>query len=201
MKAGLTKEHLLDTGLNVLSVGGLGGLSLGRVAKAASLSKSGLFAHVGSKEQLAIALLDAGARLANEHVVGPAMQVPEGLARLEALIDRWLGWSSRAGLSGGCPIAAALFELDDVAGPVRDHVGLLERRWRALLSSLVETAIARQELRADVDVAQFVWELCGIYLSHHVSTRFLHDRTANRRADEAIGALLARSRVTPVQQV
>src|SRR5437867_3874780 len=114
----------------MLSQDGLSGLSLGRVAKAAGLSKSGLFAHVSSKDQLEVALLDAVTDLARQTVVAPAMQVPPGLARLRTLIDRWLGWSVRAGLRGGCPVAAALFELDDRPGRVRDHVAMLEQRWR-----------------------------------------------------------------------
>lgn len=187
------KTRLLEAGLDLLSREGMGGLTLGRVADAAALSKSGLFAHVRSKEQLSIALLDAGADLARRHVVVPAMQAPSGLARLRALIDRWLGWSGRAGLSGGCPIAAALFELDDRPGPVRDHVAMLELRWRALLRGLVSEAVGQGELRADLDVEQVVWELCGIYLSHHSASRFLHDPLSDERAKRAVEALIERA--------
>lgn len=188
-----TKARLIESGLNVLNIKGLGGLSLGRVAQAAGLSKSGLFAHVRSKDQLSIELLDAGARLAEQNVVAPAMQKPDGLVRLLTLIEHWLGWSARAGLSGGCPIAAALFELDDDEGPVRHHVAMLEMRWRSLLLALADEAIARDELRADLDRDQFVWELCGIYLSHHASYRFLRDPTADQRARRAVDDLVERA--------
>ncbi len=177
----------------MLSEDGLSGLSVGRVADAAGLSKSGLFAHVRSKDRLEIALLDAGTDLARRTVVAPAMQAPPGLARLRTLIDLWLGWSARAGLRGGCPIAAALFELDDRRGAVRDHVAMLEQRWRGLLSSLTAEAVGGGELRKDLDVEQFVWELCGIYLSHHTATRFLHDPLAGERARRAVDALIERA--------
>lgn len=189
----------MDSGLNLLSRDGLSGLSLGRVAEAAGLSKSGLFAHVRSKEQLSIELLDAAARLADEHVVAPAMAASPGLARVRCIIDRWFGWSARAGLSGGCPIAAALFELDDADGPIRDHVVVLEKHWRALLSTLVDEAIAQGELHADLDRNQFVWELCGIYLGHHAAWRFLHDPAAGQRAQQAVNALIARAGGAPLQ--
>lgn len=193
MKGRNTKARLLAAGLDMLSEDGLSGLSLGRVADAAGLSKSGLFAHVRSKDQLEIALLDAGADLARRTVVAPAMQAPAGLARLRTLIDHWLGWSARAGLRGGCPVAAALFELDDRPGPVRDHVAMLEQHWRGLLSSLAAEAVDRGELRQDLDVQQFVWELCGIYLSHHAASRFLHDPLAQERARLAVDALIERA--------
>ncbi len=134
------------------------------------------------------------------HVVAPAMAVSPGLARVRCIIDRWLGWSARAGLSGGCPIAAALFELDDAVGPIRDHVVVLEKHWRALLSTLVDEAIAQGELHADLDQNQFVWELCGIYLSHHVSNRFLPDPIADQRAQQAVNALIERAGDTSVER-
>lgn len=188
-----SKAMMLEAGLDILSTHGVSGSSLGRVAQAAGLSKSGLFAHVRSKDQLAMELFDAGARLADRSVVAPAMRQPDGLVRLLALIEGWLGWSARAGLSGGCPIAAAMFELDDSDGPVRDHVKVLETQWRSLLSALVDEAISRGELRADLDRDQFIWELCGIYLCHHTSSRFLGDPAADRRAHRAVDSLVERA--------
>lgn len=199
MKGIDTRTRLLEAGLDLLSQEGLTGLSLGRVADAAGLSKSGLFAHVRSKDQLEIALLDAGAELARQTVLIPALQSASGLTRLRVLVERWLGWSVRAGLHGGCPIAAALFELDDRAGPVRDHVALLEQRWRGLIAGLTKEAVDRGELSQDLDIDQFVWELCGIYLSHHVASRFLRDPTATTRAKRAVDALLGRAGAPDVQ--
>lgn len=193
MKGANTKARLLEAGLDLLSQDGLTGLSLGRVAEAVGLSKSGLFAHVRSKGQLEIELLDAATDLAHRTVVVPAMQAAPGLRRLRVLIDRWLGWSARAGLHGGCPVAAALFELDDRPGPVRAHVAMLEQRWRELLVGITKEAVAQGELQRHLDVEQFVWELCGIYLSHHAASRFRRDPLAKARADRAVAALIERS--------
>ncbi len=108
-----TRTKILEEGLQTLSEGGLASLTIGRLAEATGLSKSGLFAHFGSRELLEIALLEETVRLARLNIVEPAMRYPEGLPRLFALVGMWFGWSARAGLRGGCPVAAALFELDD----------------------------------------------------------------------------------------
>jgi AcrR family transcriptional regulator len=179
--------------LNLMSQGGLAAVTLGGLAERVGISKSGLFAHFKSKEAVQIALLDRTAAVANEVVVAPAMAVRPGLARLRFLVGAWLGWTRRAGLSGGCPVAAALFELDDTEGPVRERARDLERRWRDLLTGLVRETIDAGEFRRDLDVAQFVFELCGVYLTHHVSSRFLGDPHAERRAREAFGALVSRA--------
>ena len=192
-KSDTTRARLLARGLDTVSVGGLGGLTLGRLAEASGMSKSGLYAHFGSKEQLQIALLDEATRAADRAVVAPAMASPEGLPRLRALVEGWLGWPPRAGLGGGCPIAAALFELDDIAGEVREHVAALEGRWRALLADLTQQAVALGHLCGDLDVDQFVFELCGLYLSHHASSRFLRDPAALVRARTAFAALIERA--------
>ncbi len=188
-----SRHRILWSGLSLLSETGLSGVSLGLLAERVGISKSGLFAHFRSKEQLQIALLDQTVEVAAVHVILPAMQQPEGLPRLQAFVRRWLGWSARAGLRGGCPIAAALFELDDVEGPVRDRAVAMEGHWRGLLRQLVQQAVEQGHLRPDLDVEQFIWELCGIYLSHHASLRFLRDPNADARAYAAFDTLLRRS--------
>jgi AcrR family transcriptional regulator len=195
-KGGTTRDRLLAVGLDAISVEGLSGITLGGLASAANMSKSGLFAHFASKERLQLDLLDAMAQAANVHVVAPALAAPEGLPRLSALVENWLGWSTRAGLRGGCPIAAALFELDDLDGEVREKVVAMESQWRMLLRSLVNEAVMHRHINADVDAEQFVWELCGIYLSHHASSRLVRDAKAMKRARVAFEALLRRAGAT-----
>ncbi|AGY57002.1 TetR/AcrR family transcriptional regulator [Gloeobacter kilaueensis] len=192
--AAQTRERILQTGLNLLSEAGLPGVTLGVLAQQVGMSKSGLFAHFRSKEEVQLALLEHMSVIADACVLQPALQAAEGLPRLEALVSRWFGWPAKAGLRGGCPISAALFELDDIAGNVRSRVLELEARWRALLGQLVRRSVELGHLRADLDADQFVWELCGIYLSHHASYRFLKDPRADERAQIAFGALLDRSR-------
>jgi len=196
MKRSDTKAKLVDVGLDQVSASGLSGVTLGQLASATGMSKSGLFAHFRSKEQLQIELLDEAARVADRVVVEPAMQEAEGMPRLTALVRNWLGWTRRAGLSGGCPVAAALFELDDAEGEIRAHAARLEAHWRALLRQLVTEAKQLGHLADGTDCDQFVWELCGIYLSHHVSSRFLREADADARAELAFAALLERHKPT-----
>ncbi len=188
-----THERILHQGLALLSQVGLAGVTLGMLADRVGMSKSGLFAHFRSKEDVQIGLLSYMGQCARQQVVAPAMQAAEGLPRLQALVQHWLGWAPRAGLPGGCPVAAALFELDDVDGPVRQQVLAMEREWRGLLTQLVRQAITLGHFRHDLDVEQFVWELCGIYLSHHAAQRFLRATDADARAQTAFQALLTRA--------
>jgi AcrR family transcriptional regulator len=188
-----TRERILNQGLALMSESGLTGVTLGQLADQVGMSKSGLFAHFRSKEELQVGLLVHMARLATTHVVEPAMSVEQGLPRLEALVRNWLGWAQKAGLPGGCPVAAGLFEFDDVEGAVRNQILAMESEWRGLLRRLVEEAVASGHLRRDLDVDQFVWELCGIYLSHHAAHRFLRAADADRRANTAFQVLIDRA--------
>jgi AcrR family transcriptional regulator len=189
-KGEITRSRLLAIGVNTISVEGLTGLTLGGLASEAGVSKSGLFAHFTSKEDLQLSILDEAVRLAGAQVVAPAMHVEPGLPRLHAVVENWLGWSTRCGLRGGCPMAAAVFELDDLSGAIREAVVARESAWRGFLTGLVGEAVKCGHLPNTVDVDQFVWELFGIYLSHHTSSRFLRDPKARDRATRAFAALV-----------
>ena len=102
---------------------------------------------------------------------------------------------------GGCPVAAGLFEFDDIEGPVRDKILQMEGEWRELLLAFVQEAVERGQLRRDLDRDQFVWELCGIYLSHHAAHRFLRSKDADRRARTAFNALLERAAPVAAKRV
>lgn len=190
MKGSQTKQRLLETGLDLMSVYGVSGVTLGQLAAASSMSKSGLFAHFKSKEQLQIELLDSMAVTASRFIFEPAMQAPPGLRRLRSVMEHWRGWWRRAGLVGGCPIASAFFELDDVEGDIRNHVSAMEREWRDQLARIVDEVIAVGDLSAETDVDQFVWEMCANYLGHHVSSRFLRSAEADARARQSFDALI-----------
>ena len=194
LQGAATRERILHEGLDLLTETGLSGVTLGALAQHAAMSKSGLFAHFSSIEEVQIELLDHMAEVSAAKVVRPAMLAAAGLPRLKALVNNWLGWTTKAGLRGGCPVAAALFELDDAEGPVRAKVLAMEAYWRGLLTQLTRQAVELGHLRADLDASQFVWELCGIYLSHHVSRRFLRDPRSEKRAQAAFASMLDRSR-------
>ncbi len=192
--AARTYDRILDRGLDIISSRGLGGITIGVLADSLGMSKSGLFAHFRSKEDMQLRIMRHADALVMSRVVEPAMAMAEGLPRLTALVGFWLGWAQRAGLSGGCPVASAMFELDDVPGDVRALVEQAERQWTALLAGLVRDGIRLGALRDDLDVDQFLWELRGIYLSHHVSSRFVADVNADDRARQAFAALVDRGR-------
>lgn len=185
-----TRERILQEGLNLMSTAGFAGVTLGVLAQRTQLSKSGLFAHFGSKEEVQLGILTQLALTSAQTIVEPATRAPEGLARLKAVVHNWFGWSAKAGLAGGCPVAAGLFELDDQEGEVRKQLLVKENEWREFLVALTRAAIATQELRPTLDVDQFVWELQGIYLSHHTSSRFARDPNADQRAHTAFDRLL-----------
>jgi AcrR family transcriptional regulator len=187
------RSRIIDTGVDLLSQVGFNGITIGGLAGEMGMSKSGLFAHFRSKDAIQIALLERAVSLADANVVTPAMEAQPGLPRLRALFANWLGWSAKAGLRGGCPVAAGLFELDDMDGTTRAVLETIEARWREILSDRVAEAIELGQLNERLDIGQFVWELCGIYLSHHASARFLRDPLADRRAMKAFDALLVRA--------
>src|SRR5580692_11041132 len=135
-----TRDRILHQGLALLSQSGLAGVTLGVLADQVGMSKSGLFAHFRSKEEVQIELLKHTTEFANARIVVPAMRAEKGLPRLKALMANWFGWAQRAGLPGGCPVAAGLFEFDDVEGRVRDKIVEMEATWRHTLIGLVERA-------------------------------------------------------------
>jgi len=188
-----TRDRILERGLALMSQAGLGGVTLGVLADQVGMSKSGLFAHFRSKEDVQIELLEHAAQFATERVLLPTMTAPDGLPRLRALMRNWCGWAQRAGLPGGCPVAAGLFEFDDVEGRVRDKILEMEATWRRTLIGLVERAVGLGHLRRDLHVEQFVWELCAIYLGHHATHRFLRSPDADTRAQTAFEALIDRA--------
>lgn len=194
MKAAEARHaRILDEGLALISREGLQGITLGVLAERAEMSKSGLFAHFRSKEEVQLQLLEHVRVFGARQVIGDTMEAEEGLPRLRILVRNWLGWAGRAGLPGGCPVAAAQFELDDLEGPVREKVVEMDRSWREFLRGLVIQATETGHFRKDLDPEQFVWELCGIYLAHHTSERFLRDPQATERAETAFQALIARA--------
>jgi AcrR family transcriptional regulator len=193
-KTGVTHQRILDRGLEMVSQRGLAGVSLGDLAERAELSKSGLFAHFRSKEDLQLALLRTAEDALRREVILPAMAAAAGLPRLRTLMAHMLGWATRAGLPGGCPLYSAAFELDDAEdGPVRDYLAASHRDWCALLTSMVREAVELGHLRDDLDPAQFAWQINGIYLAHHVSQRLTRDPEADARAQAAFEGLIIAS--------
>jgi AcrR family transcriptional regulator len=189
-----TRGTILDASWKLATELGLEGLTLGRLAEELDLSKSGLFAHFGSKDELQTATLARAAERFAEIVILPALQATGGESRLRALFERWLDWPRRARQPGGCIFVAAAAELDDRPGPAREKLVALQREWRDTLARVVKRAQDLGDLRRDADPEQLAFEIQGIGLACHETTRLLRDPRALERARAAFERLLADAR-------
>ena len=193
-KGEATRAAILDDALSLASQVGLEGLSIGELAKRSAMSKSGLFAHFASKENLQIEVLKVAAARFVETVVMPAIRKPRGEPRVQALFDNWLRWSRADFSPGGCLFIAASTELDDRPGPARDFLVASQRAVMATVAKAVKIAVEEGHFRADLDAEQFAWETYSIFLAFHHFTRLLRSPHAERRARRAFAGLLERSR-------
>jgi AcrR family transcriptional regulator len=193
-KGEATRQTILDRASQLVSEVGLEGLTIGSLASDLGLSKSGLFAHFRSKEALQVQVLEHIAARFVELVVKPAVRAPRGEPRLRALFDNVLEWPKRHGLPGGCPLIAAVSELDDRPGPARDLLVQQHRDWLDTIATVVRTALAEKHFRPDVDPEQFAFEVYGIECAFHTSQRLIADKRAEKRARAAFEALVQRSR-------
>ena len=163
-KGALTRDAILQEAVQVASELGLEGLSIGRLAEATGMSKAGLFAHFGSKEELQLATLRAARDRVAREVFIPAFQAPRGLRRLLAVCDRWLAYAESGVFRGGCPIAAASSEFDGRPGPVRDFTAECMAELRQTLARLVREAKEAGELSKEADPEQLAYEFHALAL-------------------------------------
>ena len=188
-----TRARILRHAARVASRDGLVGLSIGELASQLGMSKSGLFAHFGSKEDLQVEVLRAASADFVERVVAPALQQPRGPARLRALFERWLRWAADPDVPGGCVFAGASFEYDDQDGPVRDFVVEEEKRLLALISRSARLGVESGVLRADLDCELFAFQLHGLMLGFHHARRLMRQRNAEAMARQSFEQLLAQA--------
>lgn len=185
-----TRDRIIDKAWSLARRDGLAGLSLGRLATELGLSKSGLFAHFGSKEGLEIEVLKAAADRFTQRVIRPALSAPRGVPRLRQLFENWMRSVNDPEQPGGCVILAAAAELDDSEGPQRDFLVLAQTGLLAVLAKAARIAIDEHHLRADVDPEQLAFEMLGIVMAYHHARRLLRDDHAEERAHSAFDRLL-----------
>ena len=188
-----TREAILLHALRLATRVGFEGLTIGRLADDLELSKSGLFAHFGSKENLQVKVLELASRRFVDEVVRPALGAPRGLRRVRALFERWLAWETSPSLPGGCPFNAAATELDDRPGPARDFVVQSQRDWLDTVANTARTAVQEGEFDPDLDCDQFAYELQAIMLGYSHASRLMKSPQAHARTERAFEALLARA--------
>jgi AcrR family transcriptional regulator len=190
-KGSETRERILETAFRLSARDGLEGLSLGSLADQMGLSKSGLYAHFSSKEELQVETLRAAAGHFTQQVLVPAFRNSErGLPRLRALFDHWLRWAVNPSLPGGCPMVAASIELDDRPGPARDYLVQAQKDLMDTLARSARMCVEAGHFRSDLDVHQMAFELDGIFLAYNHARRLLRDPRAERRARAAFERLV-----------
>ena len=183
-----TRQAILDRAFELANVVGVTGLSIGRLAAATGLSKSGLIAHIGSKEALEGAVAEEAARQFVHAVLVPALREPRGEPRVRALFEHWLAWGQRP---GGCFFVGASAELDDRTGPARDALVRACKDWLDELAKAVRIAVREGHFRTDTDSEQLAFEIYGIMNSGHLFHRFLREPVALERTRKAFERLLA----------
>lgn len=186
-----TRERILDRAFRLASRDGLEGLSIGGLAAELGLSKSGLFAHFGSKEELQVAVLQRSAEHFEQTVLKPAFRAPRGLPRLEKLFDLWLSWAEDPGKPGGCIFMAAAVELDDRDGRPREALVETQKQLFDALHRTGKIALEEGHLRKGLDLEQLAFELYAIMLGFNHRKRLLRAPDAERRARSAFARLLA----------
>ncbi|MDA8020336.1 MAG: TetR/AcrR family transcriptional regulator [Thermoanaerobaculia bacterium] len=187
-----TRRNILHSSLAMASRLGLDGLSIGTVAKQVGMSKSGLFAHFESKEDLQLKVLETGVDHFIRKVVTPALRQPRGEPRVRALFENWLTWSEY--LPGGCPFIAAAAEVDDRPGPLREFLASSQKDWLGVLAQAARICMEEGHFRSDLEAEQFGYHLNGILLAHHHCERLLRDPEAEERARASFEELMAGAR-------
>ena len=191
IKGQQTKAAIIDAALGLAAQIGLEGLSIGAVAEVTGMSKSGVFAHFGSREELQISVIRQYHDRFEAEVFYAAMQKPRGLPRLQALFDNWMEQTS-AEIDSGCIYISGAVEFDDRTGPVRDALASSWATWQTALRRAVELAQAEGQLSRESDAHQIAFEIHGLILALHYEARFLRNPSAADRARQGFQHILSR---------
>jgi AcrR family transcriptional regulator len=188
-KGAETKQTILETGLDMASQLGLESVTIGSLADSIGMSKSGLFAHFQSKENLQIEILRFAAQEFNETVVIPALKTQSGIPRILALVCNWIDWSAK--LTGGCIFVSASTEFSDRPGKVRDYLLRQQQQWVDCLRKIAASAVQTGDFRPDIDCEQFAFDLYSLLLGFHYYQKLLQDSETMQRQQAALDKLLA----------
>jgi AcrR family transcriptional regulator len=193
-----TKAAIVDAALGLATQIGLEGLSIGALAEVMSMSKSGVFAHFGSREELQISVVREYHQRFEQEVFFPAMQATRGLPRLQALFINWMARTS-AEIDSGCLYISGAAEFDDRPGPVRDALASSVKTWLTALHRSVLQARDEKHLSPDVDAAQMSFEIHGLILALHYEARFLKTAKSLNRAKQGFENILQRYGAYPLK--
>ncbi len=186
-----TKAAIVEAALGLATQIGLEGLSIGALADVMQMSKSGVFAHFGSREELQISVVREYHARFEEEVFYPAMAAPRGLPRLRAMFDNWMKRTS-VEIDSGCIYISGAVEFDDRPGPVRDALASSVNTWLSAMRRAVELAVAEGHLNPDTDADQMAFEIHALILALHYEARFLRSPDSLRRAVKAFEGIVGR---------
>ena len=199
MKGERTRQSILEKAVDLASLEGLEGLTIGRLADELKMSKSGLFAHFGSKEELQLATVEAASQRYVAEIFAPALKEPRGYPRLLAICDSWLSYIKRGVFPGGCFFAAASFEFDSRPGAVRDFVRRLMDDWIGALEKAIRMAQDEGHLDPTVDPAQLAFELNSLFFGANFAHYLRNDTRALEKAERAVRTRLEALRTDAVR--
>lgn len=186
----LTRDAIVNRAVDVASVDGLEGVTIGRLAGDLTMSKAGVIGHFGTKETLQLAALDVAIERFRNAVWEPVAHHDPGIERLRALCDSWQRYCDSDIFPGGCFLTAASFEFDDREGPVRDKIADMLKRWHGVLRAEVQTAVKAGDLPKDTDPDQVAFELEAITVGANQARRLHRDPKATARAKTAIARVI-----------
>ena len=185
-----SRAQTLDAAVQLASVVGLEGLTIGRLADELEMSKSGLIGRFGSKERLQLAALEEAAETFRRLIYEPAAERPPGLRRLSAICDAWIAYLGDPPFEGGCFLTTASVEFDARTGPVNDAVKRVMRQWTRLLEREARSAVEQGELRATTDPKDVAFAINALGVGANCDFQLHRERSALRRARRAMAAVL-----------
>ncbi len=181
-----TLKTILKAAMDIASVKGLEGISIGSLAGNIGMSKSGLFAHFGSKEGLQLAIIDAARKLFYKEVIAPARTEEPGIIRLWKFFDNWLLYLEKSIFKGGCFFAAVSYEFDSRPGPIRDKIAYSMEAWKNTLKREIERAQQKKQIINEVDSEQLAFEIMALAMGTNLSFQLHNNKKACNQARIAL---------------
>jgi AcrR family transcriptional regulator len=195
-KGEMTRAAIVEAAMAIAARDGLEGLTIGTLADQMEMSKSGVFAHFGSREDLQLAVLKQYVQRFVDEVLRPAVGKPRGLPRLESILERWVAFLARE-ITLGCIMIAGAVEYDDRPGPQRDAMVSIITGWKTELLKAIRQSVAEGHLRRGTDAHQMVFEIYGVMLAMHQDARLLRSADSAKRARAALRRLVDDVRAEP----
>lgn len=183
-----TKRSILHKGLEMASHLSLETLTIGLLAKEMKISKSGLFAHFKSKENLQLEILDYAAQHFTREVILPALKTERGMPRIRAIVENWTKWGSK--FKGGCIFITATTEFNDRPGNIQNKLFDQQKQWVDVLRKIGETAIKARDIKPDTDCEQFAYDLYSLVLGHYYYSQLIEDPKIEQHKEKSLNQFL-----------